>query len=34
MDDGLLYRLEADIEGFEGTTTIEYRAHGPAELDR
>jgi hypothetical protein len=34
VDDGLLYRLDADIEGFEGTTTIEYRAHGPAELDR
>jgi hypothetical protein len=34
VDDGLLYRLEADIEGFEGTTTIEFRAHGPADLDR
>jgi hypothetical protein len=34
VDDGLLYRVDADIEGFDGTTTIEYRAHGPAELDR
>jgi hypothetical protein len=34
VDDGLLYRLDADIEGFEGPTTIEYRAHGPTELDR
>lgn len=34
VDDGLLYRLDADIEGFAGVTTIEYRAHGPVELDR
>jgi hypothetical protein len=34
VDDGLLYRLDADIDGFEGTTTIEYRDHGPVQLDR
>jgi hypothetical protein len=33
-DDGLLYRLEADIEGFDGETVIDYRSHGPVELDR
>jgi hypothetical protein len=34
VDDELLYRLDADIEGFDGPTTIDYRSHGPVDLDR
>lgn len=33
-DDGLLYRVTADIEGFDGSTTIDFRSHGPVDLDR
>jgi hypothetical protein len=34
VDDGLLYRLDADVEGFEGPTTIEFRNHRPIDLGR
>jgi hypothetical protein len=33
-DDGLLHRLDADVDGFDGTTTIAFSSHGPVELDR
>ncbi len=34
IDDGLLYRLAADIDGFDGITTIDFRDHGPVQLER